>query len=336
MSKRKTSQPDVQGGGGGPSKTSRTPSKTSPTDVQGGGPSITIRKRTPAAQLAFKLNQVKEKYKVQYPGTTPIVVASELGNLNDMFYLIMGDGGNVPAKLNGFGLNSGKELCTALMAAASNGHADAVRYLCRLKANTTIKDRNNRNALHYLCMFRNINTKGYAERFPYYTSLDILLHYMPLDAINQKNKKKKTPFDMVADIYEGRVKIQGLSPKDPYVKYYAWKLRSEGALRGRGEYLQTECALCIEEFKAGEKPALTKLPCGHIFHAACIEDLVNAVEDRNKARDEARRAGMPYDRYEAVICPICRAIIQHGRAPPTQHDGTVKVFKGYFLRALKF
>jgi ferredoxin len=326
MSKR----PNQAGQGGGPSKR---------PDVQGGRPPITIRKRTPAAQLAFKLNQVKEKYKVRYPGTTPIVVASEFGNLNDMHILMREYGDNkahVSAKLNEIGLNSGKELCTALMAAASNGQADAVRYLCRLRADTTIKDRNNRNALHYLCMFRNIHTKGSAERFPYYTALDILLHYMPLDAINQKNKKEKTPFDMVADIYEGRVKIQGLSPKDPYVKYYAWKLRSEGALRGRREYLQTQCALCIEEFKAGEKPALTKLPCGHIFHEACIEKLVQAVEDRNNARDEARRAGMPYDRYEAVRCPTCRAIIQHGRAPPTQQYGTVKVFKGYFLRALKF
>lgn len=50
--------------------------------------------------------------------------------------------------------------------------------------------------------------------------------------------------------------------------------------------LDEECHLCLEDMRAGD--SVTRLTCGHVFHAACTNDLVV---------------------HQHVACPLCRKSI---------------------------
>mgnify|MGYP000967653321 FL=1 len=56
------------------------------------------------------------------------------------------------------------------------------------------------------------------------------------------------------------------------------------------EYKQTECCICLEEFKESEK--LTELICKHLFHAECFESWIANSE------------------LEVIKCPICARHLQ--------------------------
>ena len=44
-----------------------------------------------------------------------------------------------------------------------------------------------------------------------------------------------------------------------------------------------ECPICLEDFKEGEP--VKRLPCGHLFHAACVKEWIVDVRG---------------------VCPLCR------------------------------
>jgi hypothetical protein len=95
--------------------------------------------------------------------------------------------------------------------------------------------------------------------------------------------------------------ISSLSPvkltDDPEIE----RMREEklGKINRQGEQ-QTECALCLEALKSAE--ILQLLPCGHIFHRACLSLSVDTQILENERIFSFRRFNFK------LRCPLCMQV----------------------------
>ena len=153
-------------------------------------------------QHPFKIqlaNEIKIKYKKEFPDGTPIVCACEKGRFEDVKLLITGrndvngsngNNNNMTLKeyVNQVGKDSGGYDRTPLMAAAENEHFQIVKYLIEQgEADPNIANSNGRNALHWAANNNKKDTK----------LIEFLLTNMPLTSINKKdNYRGFTPLDL--------------------------------------------------------------------------------------------------------------------------------------------
>lgn len=139
----------------------------------------------------------KEKYNKRYEGCSPIVVACELGRLDDLKTLVDGyiaegnDNNAVKSWLEqiGKGIESHREYYNTLMAAAKNEHEKVLKYLLTYNVNPTITNSDGENALHYSARYNWKSTE----------CVELLLNNMNLESINQMNKFGATPLDYAYD-----------------------------------------------------------------------------------------------------------------------------------------
>ena len=151
-------------------------------------------------QHQFKIqlaNELKIKYKKEFPRGTPIVCACEKGRFEDVKLLITGysvvngsngNNNNMTLKeyVNQVGKNRWGSECTPLMIAAYNEHFQIVKYLIEQgEADPNIAISNGCNALHYAAY----NNKKDTEL------IEFLLTNMSLNSINKRARGGSTPLD---------------------------------------------------------------------------------------------------------------------------------------------
>ena len=119
------------------------------------------------------------KYNQDYPEGTPLIVACELGRLEDVKALIQ------PMNVNQFGRDSdGDGEWTPLMIAAWKEHFQIVKYLIEeCNADPNIADSEGENVMHLVYGNKNTNI------------VEILINHMSFLAINKKSSARSTPLD---------------------------------------------------------------------------------------------------------------------------------------------
>ena len=119
------------------------------------------------------------KYNQDYPEGTPLIVACELGRLDDVKALIQ------PMNVNQFGRDSdGDGEWTPLMIAAWKEHFQIVKYLIEeCNADPNIADSEGENVMHLVYSNKNTNI------------VEILINHMSFLAINKKSSARSTPLD---------------------------------------------------------------------------------------------------------------------------------------------
>ena len=134
------------------------------------------------------MDNLKQKYKKEFPKGTPIVVMCEKGRLEDLklfmkLFVACHDvdrtGVSVKKLLEEVGKDSGGYKRNALMVAAREEKPEVVLYLLEYDVNPAITDSYyGRNALYF--------SAGYNKKSTRIT--ESLLKKMPLESINKKNK----------------------------------------------------------------------------------------------------------------------------------------------------
>ncbi|EOD22680.1 hypothetical protein EMIHUDRAFT_194958 [Emiliania huxleyi CCMP1516] len=71
----------------------------------------------------------------------------------------------------------------------------------------------------------------------------------------------------------------------------------------------SDCRLCLEEYASGDR--LRRLPCGHVYHSACIDIWLAAKRDQGLPRGQRGCPAMPLDEVvlkaaEAAVAVACR------------------------------
>ena len=123
---------------------------------------------------------VEARYLELYPRGTPLIVACENGNLDDVEVLLTDD------NKNAFGTNSYGYEYTPLMVAANFEHFQVVEYLIGEGADPNIVDSDGVNALHKAAISNRRSTEV----------IELLLNHMSLDSINKKEDRYgDTPLD---------------------------------------------------------------------------------------------------------------------------------------------
>ena len=139
------------------------------------------------------MDNLKQKYKKEFPKGTPIVVMCEKGRLEDLKLFLKlfvachdvdGTGVSVKKLLEEVGKNSyGNEMNT-LIASAYGERPEVLVQLLKYDVNTAITN-NIGNALHYSAGGNNKSTR----------CIESLLKKMSLESINKKDKWGLTPLD---------------------------------------------------------------------------------------------------------------------------------------------
>ena len=128
------------------------------------------------------------KYKKEFPNGTPLVIASEKGNLKDVEAMIEAARAaemDVAATVSEVGRTSSGTRWTPLMAAAWYERSAIIEILLQYNADTATTDADGYNALHRAAYINKTNT----------TTVQLLLNNMKLEDINYKNTYGKTPLD---------------------------------------------------------------------------------------------------------------------------------------------
>merc|ERR1711988_404457 len=143
-------------------------------------------------------DKLRNKYKKEFPRSTPLVCACEKGRFEDVKLLITGyndvngsngnNNNNMTLKeyVNQVGKSSRGYDYTPLMVAAREEHFQIVKYLIeQCEADPNIANSDGRNALHYAAYYNKKDTK----------LIEFLLTNMPLTSINKKDRGGNTPLD---------------------------------------------------------------------------------------------------------------------------------------------
>ncbi len=128
------------------------------------------------------------KYKKEFPNGTPLVIASEKGNVKDVEAMIEAARAaemDVAATVSEVGRTSSGTRWTPLMAAAWYERSAIIEILLQYNADTATTDADGYNALHRAAYINKTNT----------TTVQRLLNNMKLEDINYKNTYGKTPLD---------------------------------------------------------------------------------------------------------------------------------------------
>ena len=140
------------------------------------------------------MDNLKQKYKKEFPKGTPIVVMCEKGRLEDLklfmkLFVACHDvdrtGVSVKKLLEEVGKDSGGYKRNALMAAAQYERPEVVLYLLEYGVNPAITNSVGWNALHFSAYNNKKSTR----------ITESLLKKMPLESINKKNWMGNTPLD---------------------------------------------------------------------------------------------------------------------------------------------
>ena len=151
---------------------------------------------------------VEARYLELYPRGTPLIVACENGNLDDVEVLLTINNKNV------VGTNSYGYEYTPLMAAANFEHFQVVEYLIGEGADANIVNSDGENALHCAAISNRRSTEV----------IELLLNHMDLDSINKKEDRYgDTPLD----------KAYGNGPNRPLRQEIIALIRSAG---GKANY----------------------------------------------------------------------------------------------------
>ena len=132
-------------------------------------------------EVRSKTTELVEKYNQEFPNGTPLVVACEKGNLDDVKTFV-----NAGMDVNQVGKNSKGVDITPLMAASWYERVDVVEYLLQVtKADANVVDVRSENALHYAACWNQKSVKV----------VKMLMDHMTLDSINKKDEWAFTPLD---------------------------------------------------------------------------------------------------------------------------------------------
>ena len=138
------------------------------------------------------MDNLKQKYKKEFPKGTPIVVMCEKGRLEDLKLFMKVfvachdvDGTGVKKLLEEVGKDSRGFGRNALMAAARYERHEVVLYLLEYGVNPAITNSVGGNALHYSAYTNKKSTR----------ITESLLKKMPLESINKKDSDGETPLD---------------------------------------------------------------------------------------------------------------------------------------------
>ena len=206
---------------------------------------------------------VRARYLEMYPRGTPLIVACEKGNLDDVKVLLTVNNKNV------VGTDSRGGEFTPLMVAARFEHFQIVKYLIEQgEANPNIANSYGSNALHYPAGNNGTTTE----------LIKFLLTHMSLDSINKENRGGYTPLDKAYAYNRSPIRqaiIALLRSKGGKANYYDENGNDVG--EGNGDLNIAVLGTCytLEEFKRIEFPKESlelKIPDG-IEAAGC--DFIN-------------------------------------------------------------
>ena len=236
----------------------------------------------------ISVEELKEKYKQEFPNGTPLVVASGKGRMDDVKTFV-----NAGMDVNEVGEDSDGISFTPLMAAAGCEHTNIVYYLLkRPEINPAVTDEIRNNALHCAAMSNKTDTK----------TVQLLLDKMTPTDINHKNSDGHTPLDCCY--------LNKNSIKDQLITL----MRSKGALRAV-EQLQEKYK---QEFPKGT-PLVVASEKGRLDDVETFVDAGMDVNQFGKDRDgdlsTPLMAAALYEHFDVVQC-----LIENG-ADPTIADG---------------
>lgn len=132
-------------------------------------------------EVRSKTTALIEKYKKEFPNGTPLVVACEKGNLDDVKTFV-----NAGMDVNQVGTDSHGHEYTPLMKAAQYEHFQIVNYLIEQgEADPNFEMGRGWNALYSAARYNKKDTKV----------IELLLNHMSLDSMNKKTRAGSTPLD---------------------------------------------------------------------------------------------------------------------------------------------